>query len=228
MSVEQGLRVWGGCMSSLLDMLVCTHQSLNRSNQVRKACVLCDKLTSGDENTHRKRKWRWKAWRVEEQEEAAMEDGLNFVAFDPNWATPRDTFQKDVPSFAPLCLTQSTRTQKKNPSYLQSNPEKNLAPSALQSKLANVELSDLSAETIHTVYAVCSTTPTSLLLRLHGCISQAQMGFSATRSRAWHALNNGRQMTSQLHLMMASADVAAFHFFFFFLDVVEYKGSVIH
>lgn len=91
---------------------------------------------------------------------------------------------KDVPSFALLCLTLSTHKKKKNPSYLRSNPEKNLAPSALQSKLANVELSDLSAETIHTVYAVCSTTPTSLLLRLHGCISQAQMGFSATRSRA--------------------------------------------
>lgn len=37
-------------MSSLLDMLVCTHQSLNRCNQVRKACVLCDKLTSGNKN----------------------------------------------------------------------------------------------------------------------------------------------------------------------------------
>lgn len=53
---------------------------------------------------------------------------------------------------------------KKCPSFLQSNPDKkkkSLAPSALQSKLANVELSDLRAETIHTEYAVCSTTPTS-------------------------------------------------------------------
>lgn len=41
------------------------------------------------------------------------------------------------------------------------NNQKKLAPSALQSKLANVELSDLSTETIHTEYAVCSTTPTS-------------------------------------------------------------------
>lgn len=64
--------------------------------------------------------------------------------------------------------------------------------------------------------------PHLLLLRLHGWISQAQMGFSAMRSRAWHALNNGRQMTSQLHLMRASANTASF------FDVKEYEGSVIH
>lgn len=56
----------------------------------------------------------------------------------------------------------------------------------------------------------CAHHPHLLLLCLHRCISQAQMGFSAMRSRAWHALNNGRQMTSQLHLMMASADVDTF------------------
>lgn len=73
-------------------------------------------------------------------------------------------------------------------------------------------------------HTVCSAPyhPHLLLLRLHGCISQALMGFSAMRSRAWHALNNGRQMTSQLHLMMASVAAAAF------FDVEEYKGSVIH
>lgn len=37
----------------------------------------------------------------------------------------------------------------------------NLVPSALWSKLTNVELSDLGAETMHTEYAVCPTTPTS-------------------------------------------------------------------
>lgn len=50
------MREEGGYMSYLLDMLVCTHQSLNHSNQVRKASILCDKLTSGNENPHRKRR----------------------------------------------------------------------------------------------------------------------------------------------------------------------------
>lgn len=56
-------------MSSLPDMIVCTHQSLNRCVQVRKACVLRDKLTSGNKSTHRKRKWRRKAWRVGEKQQ---------------------------------------------------------------------------------------------------------------------------------------------------------------
>lgn len=41
-----------GDVSLLSDLLVCTHQSLNRCNQVRKACVLCDKVTSGDVESH--------------------------------------------------------------------------------------------------------------------------------------------------------------------------------
>lgn len=41
-----------------LDMLVCTQQSLNRCDRVRKACVLCDKLTPGYKNTQRKRRRR--------------------------------------------------------------------------------------------------------------------------------------------------------------------------
>lgn len=84
---------------------------------------------------------------------------------------------------------------------------KNLDPGALWIKLTNVELSDLSVETIHTA---CPIYPHLLLLRLHGCISQAQMGFSAMSSRAWHALNNGRQMTSWLHLTTACAETASF------------------
>lgn len=59
----------GGGLSSLLDVLVCTHQSLNLCSQVRKACVLCDKLTSGTESTHRERTWRRRARRLEEEEE---------------------------------------------------------------------------------------------------------------------------------------------------------------
>lgn len=68
-------------MSSLLDMLVCTHQSLNRCNQVRKACVLCDKLTSGNENTHRKRIWRRRAWRVGEKKKKQMLDFNRDISF---------------------------------------------------------------------------------------------------------------------------------------------------
>lgn len=40
-------------MSSLPDVVVCTHQSLSRCNRVRKACVLCDKLTSGKKDRQR-------------------------------------------------------------------------------------------------------------------------------------------------------------------------------
>lgn len=57
-------------MSSLPDMLVCTHQSLNRCNQVRKACVLCDKLTSGNKNTQK-----------EEMEKESMEGGGRTISY---------------------------------------------------------------------------------------------------------------------------------------------------
>lgn len=67
-------------MSSLPDVLVCTHQSLNRCNQVRKACALCDKLTSGKKNRQK-----------EEMEKESMvggwgpviEHGLN-IGLDPD------------------------------------------------------------------------------------------------------------------------------------------------
>lgn len=56
-------------------------------------------------------------------------------------------YKTDDPSFAPLRVTQS----KNGPSYGErGRGERKQAPSALQSKLANAELSDLSVETILT------------------------------------------------------------------------------
>lgn len=71
---REGLKGGAGCMSSLLDMLVCTHQSLNRCNQVRKACVLCDKLTSGKKN--RQKEEMEKGSMAGGGEEAAIENGV--------------------------------------------------------------------------------------------------------------------------------------------------------
>lgn len=96
----------------------------------------------------------------------------------------------------------------------------NLAPSALQSKLANVELSDLSAETIH---RVCSVPyhPHLLLLRLHGCISQAQMGFfrhekqSMTCPKQWMADDEPAPFDGLCQRRRL-------------FDVEEYKSSMIH
>lgn len=112
---------------------------------------------------------------------------------------------KDVPSPALLWLTQS----KNVPPFYRATLIKKKKPG---SKCTPKQISKCGAQ-----WPQCRDHPHGvlhhphlLLLCLHGCISQAQMGFSATRSRAWHALNNGKQMTSQLHLMMASADAAAF------------------
>lgn len=187
-------------------MLVCTHQSLNHCNQVRKACVLCDKLTSGNKNTHRKRKWRRKAWQGGGEEEA-IENRAN-VGFDPYRATscPRNTRQRNPFPWSPVL-----NSIIKCPFDLQRNPEKS------GSYCTPKQISKCGAQWPRCrehPHRVCSVPyhPHLLLLRLHGWISQAQMGLSAMRSRAWHALNNGRQMTSQLHLMMASANVVAFLF----------------
>lgn len=70
-----GLKGGDGRRSSLPDMPVCTHQSLNRCNQVRKACILCDKLTSGNKNrrTEEMEKERTAGGGAEE----AIESGLN-------------------------------------------------------------------------------------------------------------------------------------------------------
>lgn len=76
-----------------------------------------------------------------------------------------ETPVKEIPSLALLCLTQS-----KNVPSIYRGILKNLAPTALQSKLANVELSDLGAESIHTEYAVCPTTPTS-----YCCVCMAEL-----------------------------------------------------
>lgn len=120
-------------MSCLLDMIVCTHQSLYRCVQVRKACVLCDNLTSGKKSTQRRKKWRRKAWRVGDEEQ------------------PMTVFYLGVemPPHRSLVYKSATRYD-----FLQSHSETlNTNKSgfdALRGILTNVELSDLSVETMHT------------------------------------------------------------------------------
>lgn len=70
--------------------------------------------------------------------------------------------------------------------------KKETAPSVFQSKLTNTELSDLSVGTMSKEHAVSPRHPHLLLLRLHGCIIQAQMGFchekqSMTCAKQWQA-----------------------------------------
>lgn len=94
--------------------------------------------------------------------------------------------------------------------------------SALWSKLTNVELSDLSAETMHTQYAVRPTTPTSYccvcmaaLVKLWWVFPpwEAEHDMRSTMAGRWRASSIWWWPLSQRPL---------------FFDVEEYKGSVIH
>lgn len=199
---EEGSRR-GWYMSPLLGMIVCTHRSRNRCFQVRKACVLCDKLTSGNKSAHRKSKWRKKALWVREKKEALIE----------RVESDLDLQKSPKPRLCFFCNPDELKKRNKSGSWCTLN----------QINKGGAQWPQCWDHPYWAKqHALYYPHLPLLLLRLHGCISQAQMGFSAMSSRAWHALNNGRQMTSWLYLTTACAETD------FFLYVEEHVGSVTH
>lgn len=200
----------GACHPCLICLFVHTNHWIAAT--VRKACVLCDKLTSGKKNRQK-----------EEMEKESMaggwgsviEHGLN-IGLDPYWALscPKKTPHQRCP-FPGSPMINSIE---KYPSFFREQPWwYKIKKYKIGSKCTPKQISKCGAQWPQRrdhPHGVCGVLhhPHLLLLCLHGCISQAQMGFSAMRSRAWHALNNGKQMTGQLYLMMASADTDAFFF----------------
>lgn len=162
-------------------------------------------------------------------EEAAIENGVN-IGLDPYWAASR--LQRPGHRLPFLCFRVVDSFKKESPSFLKSNPDFFSLFFLKGSECTPKQISKCGAQWPHCwdhPHRVCGLFhhPHLFLLCLHGCISQAQMGFSAMRSRAWHVPNNGERMTSQLHMTVtASADMTPF--FFLFLKWRNMRGSVTH
>lgn len=116
---------------------------------MRKAGALCDKLTPGNKKQAERGYGEGKhgGWGVLVGEGGGRENGEKDISF-----IDLRLVHKNRRPF--ICSSSEWLSQKTGPSYRERDTEKQRErkqnPSALQSKLANVELSDLSVETIHT------------------------------------------------------------------------------